>query len=249
MEMNNPFITIIIPTYNNLFGLKECLASIESQTNKNYEVLIVDGNSSDGTKKYLETIHAPFYAISEKDEGIYDAMNKGINMAKGKWLYFLGSDDNLYNNDVIEKLYKSVNDDLMLVLGNIKYNCDQKDSVFIRRNNGIVFPSWSKLLWMMNTVHHQGTLFNRQVFDKHSYSKDYLILSDYALNIQLFKKRVKVKVVNEIFAHCGTIGISKKYNWNLYKEEIKIKTKESSIIYYPMFFCVSFCKFFMKKVL
>ena len=79
--MTNPLFSIITVTLNNIDGLKSTEHSLKSQTNSDYEWIIIDGNSTDGTKKYLDTIRSVIWT-SEPDHGLYDAMNKGIEHAK-----------------------------------------------------------------------------------------------------------------------------------------------------------------------
>ena len=93
-----PIISIIIPTYNVESTIGTVLESITAQTFRGYEVVIVDGVSKDGTAEIVARYAAGNPAIrwvQEKDKGIYDAMNKGVGLARGEWLYFLGADDTL----------------------------------------------------------------------------------------------------------------------------------------------------------
>src|SRR5450830_737191 len=102
--------SIIIATYNAEENLGKTLDSILSQTSKDYEVLVMDGVSTDGTQKLVSSYEKKFAGglkiVSETDTGIYDAMNKGIGMAKGEWLYFMGSGDRLFDSNVL----RSIND-------------------------------------------------------------------------------------------------------------------------------------------
>ena len=99
----NPKITIVTPVYNCVEYIEETIKSVLTQNYKNIEYIIVDGGSSDGTckiiEKYLKKIN---FFISEKDEGMYDALNKGFKMATGKYLAWLNADD-LYFNNCISK--------------------------------------------------------------------------------------------------------------------------------------------------
>ena len=96
----NPKLTIIIPVLNNLAGLQESIKSIKNQTFKDFEVWIIDGGSSLETQNYLNLLEKPFFYQSRLDKGVYDAMNNGVELAKGKWLYFLGSGDVLHNKNI-----------------------------------------------------------------------------------------------------------------------------------------------------
>ena len=93
------YISIVIATYNASATLERCLKSIIPQMNDEIELIIIDGKSNDGTKeilnRYIEWIS---YTISEKDSGVYDAWNKGIKVAKGDWVMFIGADDILLPN-------------------------------------------------------------------------------------------------------------------------------------------------------
>ena len=73
-------------------------------------------------------------------------------------------------------------------------------------------------------------------------------MADYEFNLRLFKKKKRVKIIPNIIALCGTQGISKNYNWSLYKEEIKFKTKLSSKLLWPLFFKIALLKFLFKKI-
>ncbi len=113
-------LSIIIPTYNSEKTIKDCLDSIISQTYTDYEVLIMDGVSSDNTINIVkEYKNSNIHIFSEKDTGVYDAMNKGIDKSNGKWLYFLGSDDRLYDNNVLKDIISFISEnDCNVAYGN-----------------------------------------------------------------------------------------------------------------------------------
>lgn len=232
---------------NNIEGLKKCILSIHSQTFQNYEVWIIDCNSKDDTVNFLKTLEKPFYWLSDSDNGIYDAMNKGILKAKGEWIYFLGCDDKLYAKDTLMKVSLNLDNSIDIFLGQIKYDFNTNDSVAIKRNDGIFKSSWSNYMWIKNTVHHQSVFYNKEIFKNISYSLKYKILSDYYLNLKLQLKGVSVKSMNLIVALCGTKGVSKNYGLNLYKEEVDLKTKLSTIVFKPIFIIISTVKYIFKK--
>jgi glycosyltransferase involved in cell wall biosynthesis len=105
------FFSIILPTYNAGSTIEAALDSILSQTFRDFELIIIDGLSSDNTLVIasLYTTKDPRIKISsEADEGIYDAMNKGIQRANGEWIYFIGADDGLHNMDCLQKVYEFI---------------------------------------------------------------------------------------------------------------------------------------------
>ena len=105
MLKNIPLISIITITYNEEKYLEKTIQSVINQNYKNFEYIVIDGNSTDNTvniiKKYKNNIDC---YINEKDSGIYDAMNKGINKANGRWINFMNGGDTFANNSVLKNL-------------------------------------------------------------------------------------------------------------------------------------------------
>ncbi|WMN87515.1 glycosyltransferase [Vibrio parahaemolyticus] len=102
-------ISIITVNYNNKSGLLSTLKSIENQTYNDYECLVIDGASIDGSQEVFEMVNDErFKFMSETDEGIFDAMNKGVHHSNGQWCIFLNSGDVFYSNLVLEKFIDSV---------------------------------------------------------------------------------------------------------------------------------------------
>ena len=112
-------ISIVTVTYNSVHNIEETILSVINQTYQNIEYIIIDGGSVDGTmnivKKYKNSID---YIVSEKDNGIYDAMNKGIQIASGKWINFLNSGDTFYNKKVIENISFKNYENHVIIYGN-----------------------------------------------------------------------------------------------------------------------------------
>lgn len=121
--MSRPFFSIIIPTFNSEKTLAACLDSVLNQSFQDFEILVMDGGSTDETvsiEKIYEAVNPNIRWFSEKDRGIYDAMNKGIELVKGEWIYFLGSDDLLHNEDVFQQVYSLDKSKYQVVYGNAK---------------------------------------------------------------------------------------------------------------------------------
>ena len=233
---------------NNLQGLQKTIISIKSQTFSNYEVWIIDGESSKETKEYLEHLEVPFFYQSEKDKGIYDAMNKGIAFSNGEWLYFLGAGDELYHESVLENCFlnrtlESVN----LIAGNIVYEGNKTPFIY-SKNKMTKNPSWSNAMWIRNGLHHQGTFYKKLLFLNTKYPLKYKTLSDYWLNLILYKQNEKCLIIESTIAKCNSDGVSKSGNWNLYKEEVNLKTDLTSLLLKPIFYIVAFTKFLSRKI-
>jgi len=241
---SSPLVSIIIPTLNNVHTIINTIQSIVDQSYKNIELIIIDGGSDDGTIEIINEFLLKLptdevqtsLLINEKDEGIYDAMNKGIDQSNGEWLLFLGGDDRLYNNDTLKEVFS---DDLYgyrLVYGNVEYD-----------NNRDHKASFDSMLFLKNTIHQQGAFFNIKCFDDFRFNTKYKILSDYELNLLLYKKRIPVKKVNYVISKCGSKGISKNVSIALYQEELKIKSSIFKWYAMPVLFVWVWFKYIIKR--
>ncbi len=212
--MNNK-ISIISPIFNCANNIEKSIQSVLNQTYKNIEYIIIDGGSTDGTteiiKKY-ETYIA--YWCSEKDTGIYDAMNKGISKSSGDWLYFLGSDDYLINSQVLYNISNYFNTEFKVVFGDV-----------ILPNKTVIKSKFSLNTLLNNTICHQGAFYSKELFINWRYNIKFKIMGDYELNLIIYLKKLKVKRVNMIIAFYSTNGISSKLLNEGFMETNKIRSK------------------------
>src|SRR6185436_7918521 len=158
--MNSPLISIIIPVYNSEAAIRTSLDSICGQTFKDFEIIIMDGASTDNTvsiaEEYLQK-HDALKIISGKDSGVYDAMNRGIKSARGEWLYFLGSDDKIYETSTLQNISRHLKStDAEVVYGN----------VFSTRFSGIYAGELKKEDLIRKNICHQSIFFKQSVFSK-----------------------------------------------------------------------------------
>jgi glycosyltransferase involved in cell wall biosynthesis len=202
MRVIQPKISIIIPTYNSAQILETCLRSVINQTYKNIELIVVDGKSTDSTLSILEKNKEYINAyISEPDKGIYDAMNKGIDMANGEWLYFMGSDDVLKDGTVIESVFDQVDSSKYdVIYGNVqfKHNGNAYDGEFTSY----------KLLYK-NICHQSMFTTKRLLLNKGKFKTVYKFLADYEFNMNWFNDRkVRRLYLDKIIAVYNENGIS-----------------------------------------
>ncbi len=135
---HKPLMSIITVVFNGEKFLEQTIQSVINQTYKNIEYIIIDGGSTDGTldiiKKYKDKID---YWASEKDEGIYDAMNKGIKVAKGKYLAFINADD-WYEDNALNHVFSaySQNQNIDFFYGNLNFIKDGGEVVLWKGNKG-----------------------------------------------------------------------------------------------------------------
>ena len=182
-QSGDVLVSIIIATYNASFYIGECLQSIKSQTSKNIEVVLVDGASTDNTMAIVKASGLPLLNwVSEPDKGIYDAMNKGIGMARGKWIYFLGADDRLLPD--FSQLLTHLQDNRTVYYGNSDWYADRAEVPYTLLQGS--FSSYRLAKWCIN---HQSILYPRAVFDKYMYDVRYKVNADYALNMAVWGDR------------------------------------------------------------
>ena len=127
-----PKISIITINYNNLEGLKRTMESVVNQTWREFEYIVIDGGSTDRSAAYIASQSENIdYWVSEPDNGIYNAMNKGIAKATGEYLLFLNSGDSFYDANVLQNVSNFFNNDLSIIYGNSVYF---KDDLFAGNN-------------------------------------------------------------------------------------------------------------------
>lgn len=245
--MTPPKLSIIIPVFQNLLGLKKSIESIKNQIFKDYEVWIIDGGSDLDTQNYLSTLEKPFYYQSRVDKGIYDAMNKGIQLAKGDWLYFLGSDDVLFDENSLNTVFCNTNvNAASIIAGKVVYSGSQPAFIYNAKKK-VKEVFWSNFMWIRNGLHHQSTFYKKEIFETVKYNLKYPVLADYWLNLYLFKHGFSCKVVHAIIAKCSADGISKSGDWTIYKEEINLKIALSNKVLKPLFYCIAKIKYSFRK--
>ena len=215
LNNNRPLISVITAVYNGEKHIEGTIRSVINQTYDNFEYVIVDGGSTDRTieivKKYEDRIDR---WISEKDDGIYDAMNKGVRLSRGEWLYFLGSDDIFRDDKVLEGIKNYLKDNLAVVFGRIEYEDGEK--VVSRLN-------WNT--WLHNTIHHQSAFYNSSLHDNWEYDTRLKLISDYELNLMIFLNKYEYLFVNQVIAVCRSSGLSRTQLLQAFKETNLVRRK------------------------
>jgi len=180
-NVQQPLVSIIIATYNAAEDLSACLKSIKDLSVKDIEIVIVDGGSNDNTLDILRDLNLQQVKwVSEPDNGIYDALNKGVDLSDGRWLHFLGADDRLLPG--FKKLLGALSDEHTVYYGN-SLPADK-----------LLQGAFSKYRLAKYCMNHQSILYPARVFDRYRYNLRYQVFADYALNMQvwgdpLFKTR------------------------------------------------------------
>lgn len=221
-----PFFSLIIPTYNSAIFLQKAIDSITSQTFSDYEIVFVDGVSKDNTIQLIEDTKRSYPGkinyISEPDKGIYDAMNKGIDLAAGEWLYFMGSDDRLFSPDVLEKIYWNIQKESTdLIYGNVTGESSKKHYVY----NTID-------LVLSQGIHHQSIFYKKAIFDTTGkYDPFFKVAADYHLTLKVFcSSHFKTSYINIDICNYGESGLSSTvFDYTFYSYHYKFLAQHKAL--------------------
>ena len=179
-------ISIITVCYNEAATIEKTFKSIFSQSYTNIESIVIDGGSTDGTldiiEKYKDKIA---YFVSEPDEGIYNAMNKGIKASSGEVLYFLNANDTLYSEDVIENVINTFKKEhSAFVYGNINLIYPAKNEIK-KHNKGINYH-----ILLNQQICHQAVFYKKSLFDKFGlYDENFSIAADHDFNMKILTNK------------------------------------------------------------
>ncbi len=246
--MDNILISIITPCFNSEKTITKTLESVLNQTYRNYEYIIVDGKSTDDTLKIVKQYEGAFGGrlkiISEKDDGIYDAFNKGINMATGKLVGIVSSND-FYEKNALENIAKEYNNEKYAILyGYQRTLVDGKECSVVIYNHEFI---------KQKMITHPTCFVTKELYsDLGVYSLEYKSSSDYDFMLRIAQsKEVVFKPVYKIISNFELGGISSSLVGE--KETLEIK-KKYNLISTKKYFCkksflfiVGIIKTFKKK--
>ncbi len=193
-----PLVTVIIVVRNGVRTLERALQSVFAQDRSLVECVVIDGSSTDGTVELLERLSPQIDRwVSEPDEGIYDAMNKGVAIARGQFVYFLGCDDVLLAD--VSSLRPAMVDPWTIYYGNVRWTHSP------RPYDGR-FTVWKIA---RRNICHQAIFYPAQVVRERTYSHQYRLLADWELNLYCFAdKRIRWHHLPHIIALCDRSGAS-----------------------------------------
>ena len=213
-----PRTSIITINFNDEIGLKKTIESTVNQTSIDFEFIIIDGGSTDRSKEIIQKYSKDItHWISEPDFGVYNAMNKGIKLAKGEYLIFMNSGDTFYNEKVLEKAEPFINGSKSIVYGNSAF---VKNGVFNR--NSIPPHKLSFVHFFNSGLNHQATFIKRELFEKYFYyNETYKIASDWEFFMYtICLKQESYQYIDQFICNYDLAGISSDYSKNsLYAKE------------------------------
>lgn len=225
--MFQPKLTVITIVYNNVRDIERTVLSVLNQTYPNIEYLVIDGASTDGTLELLKKYEGRLTKlISEKDNGIYDAMNKGLAMASGDYILFMNSGDELYASDTVENVFASAPEADIYYGETEMYDEDWK-SLGQRRHKAPETFSWKDFKYGMS-ISHQAIYIRRSLTEP--YDSQYKLSADIDWIIKAAKKALKIVNTRMYVAKYLVGGMSKKKHRQSLIERFHIFSKHYGLI-------------------
>lgn len=207
--------SIITVNYNNKNGLRKTIESVIHQSFRDFEYIVIDGGSTDGSADVLKEYDAQIdYWVSEPDKGIYNAMNKGIAQAKGEYLNFMNSGDCFYAPDILEKV-TSYNYETDFIVGR-DYHFNEK----IQKGHASILPSRTTMIhFFIATLDHQSSFIRRELFDNSPYNESYRLVSDWIFYVEkIVGEGKQVKFIPDIVCRREEGGLSEQQHERNRKE-------------------------------
>jgi glycosyltransferase involved in cell wall biosynthesis len=209
-------LSVITINYNNAVGLEKTIESVISQNFKEYEYIVIDGGSNDGSKEIIESFTNKIsYWVSEKDKGIYNAMNKGIQQAKGEYCLFLNSGDFLYNNKVLEEVF-TINSTADIIYGNMLIDWGNGKKTEGKMPDAITVQQMYK-----DTLWHPVSFIKRILFEKYGlYNEDYKMVADYDFFFKtIIANKISTKQIPLLISEYNVDGFSSKPENKIIEQE------------------------------
>lgn len=221
-------ISIITPTYNCKEDLQNTLNSVHSQINTDWEHIIIDGNSVDGTLEVIRQNKAKIsYWVSEKDQGVYDAMNKGLKAAKGEYVLFLNAGDTLFSKNTLDKIPFCKYPNADIFYGETVILNNQRERVGLRQKKLPHSLAWRHLRKGM-VVCHQSIIVRRGLAP--NYDTQYTIAADIDWIIRALQKSSQTIFTGTIISNFIEGGLSTKYRARSWKERWNIIKKHFGLL-------------------
>lgn len=205
IKKHNPFISVITINFNNRIGLERTIQSVISQTYQDFEYIIIDGGSNDGSKDIIEKYEKYFsYWVSEPDNGIYHAMNKGVKQAKGEYCIFMNSGDFLCNPQTLKLATDKIKEvDTDFCTGQLI--CCKNNKIC-----GVVFPHINPNFLIANkSIEHQATFARRKWLNQYPFNENTKITGDWQNFITCISiNGASYSPINTAIAFYDTAGFS-----------------------------------------
>lgn len=216
--MQDMLISIITVCLNAAETIETTIRSVLGQTYKNTEYIVIDGGSTDGTLQIIEKYRDYISTlVSGQDKGLYDAMNKGIDLAHGDYIGIINADD-WYEKDAVEhvvQISKTVSEEIGVISGRVRM-VDGKETFLSGKKN-------MNQIWTEMPVDHPATFIRKSIYGRYGkYDTYYKVSADYELVFRLFANGIKFYISDKILANYRIGGISARRKDELFEEDVEI---------------------------
>jgi glycosyltransferase involved in cell wall biosynthesis len=227
MAKATPILSVVTIVYNNVKDIERTMLSVLNQTYADIEYIVVDGLSNDGTIDIIKRYEGRITKfISEKDEGIYDAMNKGLDLATGDYVIFMNSGDEFFDNDTVAAVFASA-DDADIYYGETEMIDDSGQSLGQRRHKAPKQFTWRGFNLGMS-ISHQAIYIKRSLIEP--YDRKYQLSADIDWIIRAAKKAKKIVNVNRYVATYLVGGMSKTKHRQSLAERFDIMKRHYGLV-------------------
>lgn len=224
-SVTRPYFSVITVCFNAINTLPGTYDSLFGQVGADYEWIVIDGASTDGTEEWIQkNKHLISAFISEKDAGIYDAMNKGVSLAKGDLLFFLNADDAFCDEFVLQDVARAFaeNPTVTLLYGNAIYQSGKR-----KRQRRFHWVTRRNLVY--GDLCHQAVFARRELFEKvGGFNLDYPINADYDWILRVFNSGESIKYIDRYIALFTEGGFHTRNPEEQRRERMIVKRKYSS---------------------
>lgn len=244
-------ISVITIVFNDINNIEKTLDSVINQTYESLQYIIIDGKSSDGTKEFIENKiknisniieeinnddiyhlkavkrnnkNFTFEFISQKDSGIYYAMNKGVDLASGKWCNFMNCGDRFYANNTISNIIDKIQNNSIVIYGNTEIAYDNANSKILLASHNHKFH---------HKFVHQSSFIDTSIIKKYKFDTRFKIAGDTNLLTTLYNNGYKFQYIDEVISNFNLDGVSGKLSYQMFKEDCIIGYKYNKL--YPLF--------------
>lgn len=209
--MKDVDISVVIVTYNCETLIEETLESVLIQDYENKEIIIIDGKSSDDTLRKINNklykTNVQHSILSENDNGIYDAMNKGINLSNGEIIYFLNAGDYLNGSDILCKIIAIMKkDDLHILYGDAELIKNNESIGFFKNNSSLMKQI------ILKGICHQTIFAKKSSFENNNFDTNYKISSDFNWLVKCLNKKMKFRYTPITICKYDITGVSSNLN-------------------------------------
>jgi glycosyltransferase involved in cell wall biosynthesis len=214
-DSDKPRITIVTVVFNCVKSIEKTILNIIDQSYINIEYIVVDGGSTDGTLEVIKKHEAHIDLwISEKDKGIYNAMNKGIDLSTGDWINFMNAGDHFHSSKAVERAAMYLDSNYGVVAGAVRYIYDERNARIKHMH-----PKFTG--FYLEVPHHQASFINNRLMKHYKYDETFRIRGDLNFMTTLHADGYRILMINQVICDVDTNGISTGLSKIHVLEEIK----------------------------